>query len=80
MFTVATPDDETRWRHVGLGLGLGLGLRLGLGLALTLTLILTRHAKDEFPEHPGLLLKYPKEFDLAVAACGAEASARFPQP
>ena len=49
MFTVATPGDETRWRH----------------------------AEKEFPDHPGLLLKYPNEFDLAVASCGAEATAQF---
>lgn len=43
MFTVATPDDDTRWRH----------------------------AQTEFPDHPGLLLKYPKEFDLAVTTLAA---------
>ena len=49
MFTVATPDDDARWRH----------------------------AQTEFPDHPGLLLKYPKEFDLAVTTCGTEVTAQF---
>merc|ERR1712216_540245 len=49
MFTVATPDDKTRWRQ----------------------------AQGDVPDHPGLLLKYPGEFDLAVETCGEEATAQF---